>query len=127
MKPNWPLPELVTKFPGLAEAVSAFRCARATAGHGRFYRERDGVRMSGDVVIAVELHESLHVELRHTWPADVLASDALDQAVLEGLIDGLLQPGCHLFGCRISTLSVEVVADQTTEMAVRLAACMAVL
>jgi hypothetical protein len=122
--------ELVRLFSGLSAGVAtSMECLFEVSGLGSYIKTVAG-RGSQFAVVAVKARPSstLSVSLEHSWPTDVASSDIrlFDEAMLVGIVEGIVREDWPPMACRITSVRVEFVAAETTPLAVRVAAAMAV-
>ena len=124
MQVHWSLADLTTRYPELATEREVFRCTRPASGHGRYIKVNGDRRLFADVTLRVQPHETLVLHLHHTWPTHLAVpeTEALDEALLRGIMDAVLHPGHHLYGCAIATETVGYRTSETNPLGVIIAA-----
>ncbi len=122
--------ELVRRFPTLSVGtVTPMRCALPVRGQGRHIKRlRDQPPQRADVAIGARPAGVLSVQFNHSWPPG-LASDELarlDDALLLGIAEGIAREEWPPMECAITSLEVGYFSGETTPVAVRIAAAVAV-
>ena len=124
------LSDLTWAFPAIRERRQGYFCTSVISGVGRWIKASpEGVREEfAEVRLQAEPGNSFEVQLGHAWPWSVRIEDrdALDEALLKGVIDAILRPRLHVHQCRIVTTGVDCRPGATAVKAVGLAAALAV-
>ena len=122
--------ELVRLFPMLsAGTILPMRCVCRVQGRGRFIKQRsEQPPQFGDVEISASPAAVLSVHLAHAWPSDVSPDETarLDNSLLLGLVEGIAREEWPPMECALTCEAVGYVSGDTTPVAVRIAAAMAV-
>ena len=122
--------ELVRLFPGLSAGVATpMECLFEVNGLGRYIKSVAGRGPQfAEVSLKGRPSSTLSVSLEHSWPTDVASSDIrlLDEAMLLGIIEGIVREEWPPMACLITSVKAGFVAAETTPLAVRVAAAMAV-
>jgi hypothetical protein len=129
MTRQWDAGELAQLFPALGTSPStSVRCVQRVVGQGRYIKEGQGGRHFGDLAVSASPAPELSVRLSHAWPSDLPPAEGrdLDRAILEGIVEGLLRALPRPIACAIRTENATYLRGDTTIMAVRIAASMAV-
>ena len=120
-------PELGQLFPEVARAVAGAYCETSAVGQGRYIKPRPCIGPQfADVAVHASPAPSLTIRLRHEWPATVQTAERefLDEALLQGLIEGVLELDPPGLGCELVTTAVgytSVTSAKAVQMAARLA------
>ena len=120
---------LTSLFPTLAwDSPTVVRCTEETPGEGRYTGADVNRPLYGQVSIVCSPAFVLSVSLGHGWSDDVSREEgnALDEALLSGIMEGLTSEEYPAWLCAINTVGVTYVPEQTTRQAVKLAAALAI-
>jgi hypothetical protein len=120
---------LTSLFPALPwDSPTVVRCTEETRGDGRYVNAKGSSPRFGHVSIVCSPAFVLTVRHEHRWPDHVALEDrvALDEGLLAGIMGGLTSGKYPAWLCRITTVNVGYMSEQTTRQAVQAAAALAV-
>jgi len=129
MKSEWTLAELLALNPELDPYSGAvLRCVRPAKGQGRYIKETVGQRQFAHVKLEAWPSSVFSLSCRHQWPKEVPLdeADALDLALLRGVLEGAGRVEHPPWRSRIACTSVEYVHGATSVVGVSVAASLAV-
>ena len=122
--------ELLRLFPSLSAAVAvSMHCLFEVNGAGRHIKRVSGQPPQyGAVSITAVPSSTLSVRLAHSWPGEASEKEVLllDDALLLGIAEGIVREEWPPMGCRITSVKAGYVPSETTPVAVRIAAALAV-
>ena len=122
--------ELVRRFPTLSVGtVTPMRCTLPVHGRGRHIKRlREQPPQCADVIIGAVPAGILSVHFRHSWPTGINSDELarLDDALLLGIAEGISREEWPPMECAITSLEVGYFSGETTPVAVRIAAAVAV-
>ena len=123
---EWSQERLIDLFPDVAvDPPAPVRCAAPARGEGVYIRGRSGERCAAGIKLEVEPADTLSARFEHEWPSECDAAEALDAAILKGIVDAIVHERPALrFGC-VVTRSISRYEGSVTPIAFSIAAAMA--
>ena len=122
--------ELIRRFPMLSAAlIVPMRCVSPVRGRGKYVKQlKDRPHQFGDVEVSASPAGVLSIHLAHSWPSELSNDEIvrLDDALVLGLVEGIAREEWPPMECALTCESVGYVNGDTTPVAVRIAAAMAV-